>query len=405
MTATQEGEDEVSAPRWAMGLMSGTSLDGVDAALIETDGERVTAFGETGFLPYAPADLEHLAPVMADPMRYRAAPEGSADAGRLRAAARDVLRLHARAVADLLATAADAGRPPGMLGQVLIGFHGQTVMHAPEEGWTWQLGDGAALATALARPVVWDFRSADVAAGGEGAPLAPFYHHSLARRLAADGAADGPLAFLNIGGVANITWVDPSVADPAAPGALMAFDTGPGNALLNDWMAAHAGEPLDRDGAAAAVGLEAARARGLAVFETNVIADFLARPGPKSLDRNAFATLPARLDGCSIEAGAAALTLFTAHCVAAARQHLPRPPARWLVCGGGRHNPTMMAALAEALDVPVVPVEAVGLDGDMLEAQAFAFLAVRSLRGLPLSAPASTGVPAPVSGGRLSPAP
>ncbi|MEO1315404.1 MAG: anhydro-N-acetylmuramic acid kinase [Pseudomonadota bacterium] len=400
MTATEgEGAGAPWAPRWALGLMSGTSLDGVDAALIETNGEQVTAFGETSFLPYAPEDLEHLAPVMAEPALHREAVPGSPQAARLAKASRDVVRLHARAAADLLVRATDAGRPASALRDVLIGFHGQTLLHLPEERFTWQLGDGAALAVALARPVVWDFRSADVAAGGQGAPLAPFYHHALARRVAPDGP---PLAFLNIGGVANVSWVDPRIADPAAPGAIVAFDTGPGNALINDWMLTRTGESLDRDGAVAARGLAEARAAGFGALDTNFVGDFLARPGPKSLDRNAFNTLPARLEGWSTEAGAAALTLFTARCVAAARAHLPSPPSRWLVCGGGRRNPVMMAALAEELDAPVNAIEAAGLDGDMLEAQAFAYLAVRSLRGLPLSAPAITGVPTPLTGGRLS---
>ncbi|MEO1531880.1 MAG: anhydro-N-acetylmuramic acid kinase [Pseudomonadota bacterium] len=396
MTATAGGSTE---PRWAMGLMSGTSLDGVDAALIETDGERVTAFGETSFLPYTPADIEHLAPVMAEPQRHRDAEPGSPESARLALAARDVVRLHARAAADLLARAADAGRPAATLRDVLIGFHGQTLLHLPEHRFTWQLGDGAILAAALARPVVWDFRSADIAAGGQGAPLAPFYHHALARRVSPDGA---PVAFLNIGGVANVTWVDPRMPDPASPGALAAFDTGPGNALVNDWMQARTGLPVDRDGLVAAKGLADAKSAGTAPFETNFVADFLARPGPKSLDRNAFNTLPARLAGWSTEAGAAALTLFTARCVAAAQAHLPSPPARWLVCGGGRHNPVMMAALAEQLAAPVEAIEAVGLDGDMLEAQAFAFLAMRCVRGLASSSPEVTGVPAPVVGGRMS---
>jgi anhydro-N-acetylmuramic acid kinase len=275
----------------------------------------------------------------------------------------------------------------------VVGFHGQTVAHAPDEAWTWQLGDGAALARVLNRPVIWDFRTADMAAGGQGAPLAPFFHFALARRI---GAAE-PLAFLNIGGVANVTWIDPDKPAPEAPGALVAFDTGPGNALVNDWMQARTGAPMDANGAAAAAG-RLHRER----LVSNSARAFLDRRPPKSLDRNDFGAVLAAVAGLSAEDGAATLTAFTADCVAEGLRHMPEPPTRWLVCGGGRRNATMMRMLAERLDAPVHPVEAAGFDGDMLEAQAFAYLAVRVLRGLPTSAPSTTGCRAPVCGGRLS---
>ncbi|MEL6266807.1 MAG: anhydro-N-acetylmuramic acid kinase, partial [Pseudomonadota bacterium] len=211
-----------------------------------------------------------------------------------------------------------------------------------------------------------------------------------------------PQAVLNIGGVGNVTWVDPLAVGPDdGDGSLVAFDTGPGNALINDWMAARTGRPMDFAGRAAAAGA-GARAALMPRLASNFVADYLGRPGPKSLDRNAFSTLPARLDDVSTEEGAAALTAFTVDCVAASARHLPGRPARWLVCGGGRNNPTMMQWLIEALDAPVAPVEAIGLDGDMLEAQAFAYLAVRVLRGLPTSAPATTGARHPVCGGRIA---
>ncbi|MEM6488471.1 MAG: anhydro-N-acetylmuramic acid kinase [Pseudomonadota bacterium] len=399
--------------------MSGTSLDGIDAALVETDGITIRATGASAYVPYDAGALRALPVVMQAPLEHRGPGAPAAARQRLAEAEGEVTRLHARAAAGLIADA-PAGQAPAVLG-----FPGQTVAHAPERAWTWQLGDGAALARALNRPVVWDFRSDDIAAGGQGAPLAPFFHHAAVRgavlRAAqgtgqgtAQGAGQGagrdagrdtelagPVAVLNIGGVANVTWVDPSVEDPAAPGALVAFDTGPGNALVNDWMQARTGQALDRNGTAAARGA-AEGAALVARFETNFVADFLARPAPKSLDRNAFNTLPDLIADASVEAGAAALTRFTVHCAAASLAHLPAPPVRWLVCGGGRHNPTMMRWLAEALSAPVDPVETVGLDGDMLEAQAFAYLAVRVRRGLPTSAPGTTGARAPVSGGRVA---
>ncbi|MEL6197294.1 MAG: anhydro-N-acetylmuramic acid kinase [Pseudomonadota bacterium] len=377
-------------PAWVLGLMSGTSLDGVDVALVQTDGEVIAATGASAFVAYTEPETEALRRLMADPLAVRERRLPGA-AVLLEAAAREVDRLHAAAAAGLLAGVSPAEAP------MLVGYPGQTAAHAPERQWTWQLGDGAAVARALNRPVVWDFRSEDIRAGGQGAPLAPVFHHAAMRHA---GVA-GPVAVLNIGGVANVTWVDPAIADPATPGALAAFDTGPGNALLNDWMAARTGKPYDAGGAAAATGAEA---RGTLArrLETNFVVDFLARPGPKSLDRNAFNTLPALIADASTEEGAAALTGFTVDCVAAAARHLPRPPTRWLVCGGGRLNLTMMRWLTSALEAPVDPIETVGLDGDMLEAQAFAYLAARVVRGLPTSTPATTGCAAPVSGGRLA---
>ena len=382
---------EVAAgrPVWALGLMSGTSLDGVDAAMLLTDGETVEAFGPSAARAYGPGEIAALARVHADWTRYRPA-RAEADAATLAEAEAEVVRLHAEAVARLLAGAAaqsDAPMP------AVLGFHGQTVAHAPDRGWTWQIGDGAALARALNRPVVWDFRTADMEAGGQGAPLAPFYHFALARRI----GAEAPLAFLNIGGVANVTWVDPSKSAPEEEGALAAFDTGPGNALVNDWMAAHTGEAMDRDGAAAAAGtIRRERLAG------NSGRAYLERAGPKSLDRNDFSGVVRAVGELSTEDGAATLTALTADCVAESLRHMPAPPARWLVCGGGRRNAAMMAMLADRLGARVEPVEAVGLDGDMLEAQAFAWLAVRVLRGLPTSAPSTTGCREPVCGGRIS---
>jgi len=370
-------------PVWALGLMSGTSMDGVDAALLRTDGETIAEIGPSAFRPYREGDLRALPEIAADWARYRGAT--GEDAERLAEAERETVRLHAMAAAALLAGEAAPAE--------IVGFHGQTVAHCPEAGWTWQLGDGARLAAALNRPVVWDFRSADMAEGGEGAPLAPFYHWALARRV---GAAE-PVGFLNIGGVANLTWVDPAADAPEAPGALVAFDTGPGNALIDDLVRARTGASHDADGALAARG-RVNRDR----LASNAAADFLARPGPKSLDRNAFQPVRAAMDALGTEDAAATLTAFTAECAAAALPHLPRPPARWLVAGGGRRNATLMRMLAARLGAPVEPVEAAGLDGDMLEAQAFAYLAVRVLRGLPTSAPSTTGCRVPVCGGRVS---
>ncbi|MCK8784107.1 anhydro-N-acetylmuramic acid kinase [Roseomonas sp. NAR14] len=356
-----------------IGLMSGTSLDGVDAAWIETDGERIGRIGPALTLPYDAAlrdDLRRLldlAPSLppADPF--------------LAGCVRRLTERHAEAVAAI-GEAAD-----------LVGFHGQTILHRPGEGLTWQVGDAALLAARCGLPVAHDFRSADVAAGGQGAPLAPALHAALARDL------PKPVAVLNLGGVGNVTWIGEGGAGEHE--ALVAFDTGPANGPLDDWAKRHTGEDCDRDGALALAGTPDA-----AVLGRLLAHPYLAAPPPKSLDRLDFgrALAAAGLEALSPADGAATLVAFSAGAVAAAARHLPSPPRRWLVCGGGRRNPAMLRALGAALAAPVEPVEAVGWDGDALEAQAFGLLAARVARGLPLSFPGTTGVPSPWPGGRIA---
>jgi len=354
----------MAAVRRALGLMSGTSMDGVDAALLETDGERVARLGPWLTLPYDEAMRTRIRGVLGH-------------VGDVAGAAGALADWHARAVARLLAQAGLAAADVDV-----IGFHGHTVLHRPQEGRTVQIGDAARLARLTGIDVVHDFRSADMAAGGQGAPLAPLYHAALA------GEHDLPLAVLNLGGVGNVTWI-------GGDGRLIAFDTGPGNALIDDWMRRHTGRPVDRDGAAAARGRIDARALAALLDHP-----YFAASPPKSLDRDDFSAMA--VDGLALADGAATLAAFTAHAVARARDHLPAAPRRWLVTGGGRHNPTLMGMLAEALAVPVEPVEAVGWRGDALEAEAFALLAVRSLDGLPLSLPGTTGCRQAVTGGRLA---
>ncbi len=349
----------------AIGLMSGTSLDGVDAAWIETDGERVSAFGPSLTLAYDDllrSDLRRLLDL---------APTLAADDPRVADAAKRLTEWHVKAVRAL-------GRPADV-----IGFHGQTIFHDAAARRTWQIGDAALLARAAKTSVVHDFRSADVAAGGEGAPLVPLFHAALAAGL------QKPLAVLNLGGVGHLTYIGPG-------GELLAFDTGPGNGLLDDWAARRSNLANDRDGVFSAAGRV-----DNAVLARLRAHPYFARLAPKSLDRLEFAAAAAGsgLEDLSLEDGAATLVAFTAEAVALAR--LPAPPRRWLVCGGGRHNPSIMAALRMRLAAPVEPVEAAGWNGDALEAQCFAFLAVRSLRGLPISLPSTTGVKSPLKGGVL----
>jgi anhydro-N-acetylmuramic acid kinase len=356
---------------WALGAMSGTSLDGVDAAMLLTDGHRVLDFGPSAFRPYAPDERRVLRAALG---HWPGSPQAQAAAEVVEAA-------HA----ELLSR---------FTGAEVVGFHGQTLAHDPGGRGTHQAGDGALLARALGLPVVWDFRSADVRMGGQGAPLAPFYHFALARRL---GAAR-PLAVLNLGGVGNLTWIDPRHASPEDHGALVAFDTGPANAPIDDLMQARRGAPHDAGGALAAAGT-ADEAR-IAAFLDH---PYFFRMPPKSLDRNAFHALVQSLHTLADADAAATLTAAAAAAVARGMEHFPAPVAQVLVAGGGRHNAALMAELARRLPAEVRPVEDFGLDGDMLEAQAFGFLAVRVAMGLPTSAPGTTGVPVAVGGGRVSP--
>ena len=358
-----------SGPIRVVGAMSGTSLDGVDAAEIETDGVTIHRFGETAYRPYSEAE---------------------------RAVLKGALGLwqhdDTAAVAELIETV-HAAILSGFEEAALFGFHCQTLAHDPQGARTHQCGDGAVLAAVLDRPVVWDFRSSDMELGGQGAPLAPFYHFALANYI----DATAPLAFLNLGGVGNLTWIDPRKIAPEVAGALLAFDTGPANAPLNDMMMAQRGVDRDADGALAAEGQ----------VDDAVITAFLKdayfyKMPPKSLDRDAFPSLKTAVSHLSDADAAATLTAAAAMSVVQGMAHCPSPPDRVLVTGGGRKNPTLMAMLAAGLDCPVMPVEDVGLDGDMLEAQAFAYLAVRVMRGLPTSCPGTTGVRAAVSGGVIS---
>jgi anhydro-N-acetylmuramic acid kinase len=278
-------------------------------------------------------------------------------------------------------------------GADVIGFHGQTLAHDPGRRRTHQVGSGAVLAEVLGKPVVWDFRTADVQLGGQGAPLAPFYHFACAKHI----GAEAPLAILNMGGVGNLTWIDPRRASPEAHGALLAFDTGPANAPVNDLMQARFGLTQDEGGKLAAQG----------VPDQGIIDTFLRHPyffkmPPKSLDRNDFQGLLDAVSALDPADAAATLTLAAAQAVARGIEHFPHPVTQILVTGGGRHNAALMELLARSLPCSVGPIEAVGLNGDMLEAQAFAYLAVRVVRGLATSCPSTTGVAGAVGGGQIS---
>ena len=372
---------ETLAPRWAIGLMTGTVLDGnIDIAALRTDGETIEAFGPWQLARYPDAVQALLPRAVAAAQAWRfdgpepaifAEAEAALTAAQAEAVAR-FLEVHDIAAEDVVA----------------VGFHGQTMLHrAPKPGrlgQTRQLGDGEAMARRLGIDVVYDFRSGDMAAGGHGAPLVASYHVALLRGI----AAGAETVVLNLGGVANITWW-------GGGDAFHAFDTGPANAPLNDWMRRHGLGDFDRDGAVA---------RGGRVDESRLARlleqPYFTAPYPKSLDRNSFTA--AMADGLSPEDGAATLTAFTAATVGRGLDLLPKRPTRMIVCGGGRHNPTLMAELGRRAGCTVDTADGVGWRGDAIEAECFAFLAVRALRGLPLGFPKTTGVPAPRTGGRVA---
>ncbi len=368
--------------RRAVGLMCGTSRDGVDAALIETDGDERIRSGAHLVVPFSDDERARWERAVRRARRF------GRSAGRdLRTDEERLVECHVRAVSELLKRAGLC------LDDVdVVGFHGMTLLHRPREGWSWQWGDPALLARRLGRPVVGAFRDDDLAAGGEGAPLVPAFHRAILAARPSEERRSAPVAVLNLGGVANITWIDLRRSPEA--GGLVAFDTGPGNGLIDEWMFRHGSGPCDRDGRAARRGRVDEALLGRLLDHP-----FFRRPPPKSLDRHDFSL--EGLAGLGLEDGAATLTAFTAAAVALGMRWLPEMPDRLWVAGGGRRNPALMAALRDRLPCPVAAIESLGFDGDALEARAFAWLAVRALDRRPASWPTTTGARGPTPAGRL----
>jgi anhydro-N-acetylmuramic acid kinase len=360
--------------RRALGLMSGTSMDGIDVALLDTDGDRELRQGPAASYAYPPEIKAKLRSALAEAKGLAAREQRPGSLGDVE---RELTELNADAVDRFLRT---NGVDKGNID--IIGYHGQTVLHDAPRRLTVQLGDGRLLADRTGVDVVFDLRAADVAAGGQGAPLVPVYHRALATQV-----PELPAAFLNVGGVANVTWI-------GRDGRMLAFDTGPGNALIDDWVLAHTGATHDAGGALAAKGTCHED-----VVQQLLTNNYFGTPPPKSLDRNDFSSTP--IEGLSLEDGAATLAAFTAAAIGKAREHMPEEPRIWVVCGGGRKNKTLMGLIASHVQNAVVPAEALGLDGDFIEAQAWAYLAVRSALQLPITFPETTGAPAPMTGGVL----
>jgi anhydro-N-acetylmuramic acid kinase len=368
----------------AIGLMSGTSLDGIDAAIIKTDGARAIEIGPAIFIPYSRASKVFARRAI------KAALEGRDSAVEIAEAEAHLTRANAEAVAQLLAEAGADARDIDV-----IGYHGQTILHRPKRnpesfGRTWQIGDGDKLAERTGIDVVHDFRTEDVANGGEGAPLTPVYH---AARVAMLQRAH-PVAVVNIGGVSNLTYVAPGADDED----LISFDCGPGNGLIDEWMELKTGRAMDEDGAAALAGTAHDDIARLMLLHP-----FMRREPPKSADRYDFKLAP--LDRLSIEDGAATLADVTARAIAQSARFLPEPPGEWIIAGGGRRNPAIVALLRAHCVGDVLLAEDIGWRGDFLEAECFAYLAVRSLAGAPITFPRTTRAPRPLAGGRCSRAP
>ncbi len=365
----------------ALGMMSGTSMDGIDLAVVESDGASGVWRGPSMFIPYEAAFRR----------RIEAGLETAKTVGRrdgrpgdLAALERELTLRHAEAVKGF------RSRFPAQAID-LIGFHGQTVLHRPEKALTVQLGDGALLAREIGLPVIFDMRANDMVHGGQGAPLVPVYHAALARSLPEHPRGSFPVVFVNIGGISNVTFV-PAQGDPVA------FDSGPGNALIDRWVAAEGGVPFDADGMIAS---EGGIVRG--VVDRYLENPFFERRAPKSLDRLDFSLDEAA--GLELADGARTLAAVSAEAILKAAEQMPEAPKLWIVCGGGRKNPHIVADLAtgaERTGAEVILAEDAGFDGDAMEAEAWAYLAIRSARGLPLTFPTTTGCREAVTGGVLA---
>jgi anhydro-N-acetylmuramic acid kinase len=357
--------------------MSGTSMDGVDVALIETDGDAIQSFGPAAAFAYDSAQRQLLREAMES---ARGLSRRNDRSGVLAIAESMLTNKHA----DCVKSFAEAYQIE--LGEVdVVGFHGQTVIHRPERGFTVQLGDGPGLSALLGLPVVFDFRAADMEHGGQGAPLAPIFH----RALALQAAFPLPAAFINIGGISNVTFVSEGSEE-----RLIAFDAGPGNCLLDDWAMLHTGVPFDQDARLALSGTVDRQA-----LQTLIAHPFFGEAPPKSLDRGSFSLAP--VEGLSAADGAATLTAFTVASIAAAARLLPAPPEIWIVTGGGARNPHVLEGLRRVLGPKLMTADDAGFSADFIEAQAFAYLAARHIEKLPSTFPGTTGAKEPVVTGVL----
>ena len=383
----------MTEPDWSVGLMTGTVLDGeIDVALLRTNGEEILEFGSVATCHYSNGVRDEIRLAMDDASAWSFSGDRPASFVK---AERSLTEDQAKAVNNTLT---ETGLNASQVS--VIGFHGQTVLHRPptnlqsclpgqfSRGDTVQLGDGALLSKLTGVTVVHDFRRADMRHGGQGAPLVPVYHQALLQQVE---RTENLPALVNLGGIANITWWDGQYN-------LIAFDTGPANAPLNDWIDSHEAGDFDRDGLIAGRG-SVDEQKLQVVFGHS----FFSAAFPKSLDRQDFSALLAdTLQGMSLEDGAAFLVAVCAGSIAQALTLLPEKPGQLVLCGGGRHNKTLFAEIRDRTGCDVVVAEKFGWRGDAMEAECFAFLAERVLRHMPTSFPSTTGCDIPVCGGTVS---
>lgn len=366
----------------ALGLMSGTSMDGIDAAILDSDGDRISSFGPTSYQSYSADDRAVIRKAM-DAAQQTVDHDEQANA--VRQAEFLITERHRSIVAKMLSEHGPVD---------LIGFHGQTIFHAPDRGVTIQIGDGQSLADSAGTDVVFDMRCNDVAHGGQGAPLAPVYHRAVANHL----GLDLPVAMINIGGVANVTWIGPEgmgAGGNGIGGQLLACDTGPGNALMNDWVKRHTGADYDADGALASQGQVDEMA--LSALLDN---PYFSMGWPKSLDRDAFSLAP--VEHLTLADGVTTLAAFTVRSIIDGLRQCPQMPMKIVIVGGGAHNPVLLEMLGAELASQVVPMGTLGLEPDFIEAQAFAYCAIRSKKDMPITFPGTTGCPSPLPGGKFA---
>ena len=368
----------------AIGLNSGAALDGVSAALLRTNGEDVIEVGSSRFFPYDRDMKIALRRAEKAALEHR---DGAADIGK---ASKDVTDFHVVAVDEFLNA---AGLKRTAID--IVGFHGHTIFHRPKRtpesaGRTWQIGDGRVLAEETKIDVVNGFRDADISAGGEGGPIASIYFAALAKSLEPDGA----VGVIDLGRISSVTYV-PKTDSPLD---ILAFDAGPGAALIDEWVALKTGEPMDFDGELARSGKVHSD-----ILRMMLLNPYVRRKPPKALEKSDF-KIEAVLN-LSVADGAATLTALTAACIRASLPHLPAAPNDWIIVGGARRNLALTDAIGMALDADIHTAESLGWRGDDLDAQAVAYLAVRSLRKLPLTYPRTTRTPRPTLGGTYHRAP
>ncbi len=373
---------ESKLPIWSVGLMTGTVLDGnIDVALIKTDGESIYEFGPWALVPYPESTVQLIkqAVVIAKAWNFKRGKEPEI----FTKAEVAITRGQSAAVEQVVKS---AGLTLSEIGA--IGFHGQTILHRPPDtkrrGKSRQLGDGQLMAELLKTTVVFDFRTNDLEAGGQGAPISPIYHVALLKNLNLDSSA----AVLNLGGVANLTYWD-------SKNEIIALDTGSANAPINDWISQHTDKKMDENGIIAQSGKV-----DEALLATLIADPYFQQKYPKSLDRNNFTA--ALVNGLSLEDGAATLTAFCATALNSALEQLPVRPKKIILCGGGRKNKTLVKEIQQRAHIEPIMSEDCGWRGDALEAECFAYLAIRSLQGLPFSFPSTTGVPHAMSGGKIA---